>query len=120
MRILIVEDEAKLAEGLKRGLESKGFAVDWIAESEKAMIMPVTRLTRSQIQPWMYAYVSAAPVMATPNRKRAGAMASLVLRPCSAPPLAGVGGIPVVQAAAPAAAPVAAHGCGCRRRAAGR
>jgi DNA-binding response OmpR family regulator len=36
MRILIVEDEAKLAEGLKRGLESKGFAVDWIAESEKA------------------------------------------------------------------------------------
>ncbi|MBU1292732.1 response regulator transcription factor [Patescibacteria group bacterium] len=36
MRILIVEDEAKLAEALKRGLESKGFAVDWIAESEKA------------------------------------------------------------------------------------
>ncbi len=36
MRILIVEDETKLAEGLKRGLESKGFAVDWIAESEKA------------------------------------------------------------------------------------
>ena len=36
MRILIVEDEAKLAEALKRGLESKGFAVDWIDESEKA------------------------------------------------------------------------------------
>ncbi len=36
MRILIVEDEAKLAEALKRGLESKGFAVDWISESEKA------------------------------------------------------------------------------------
>lgn len=36
MRILIVEDEPKLAEGLKRGLESKGFAVDWIEESEKA------------------------------------------------------------------------------------
>ncbi|MDB5264523.1 MAG: Two-component system, OmpR family, response regulator [Parcubacteria group bacterium] len=36
MRILIVEDEVKLAEGLKRGLESKGFAVDWIAESDKA------------------------------------------------------------------------------------
>jgi len=36
MRILIVEDEAKLAEGLKRGLEAKGFAVDWLDESEKA------------------------------------------------------------------------------------
>lgn len=36
MRILIVEDEAKLAEALKKGLESKGFAVDWIEESEKA------------------------------------------------------------------------------------
>ncbi|MEK7079944.1 MAG: response regulator transcription factor [Patescibacteria group bacterium] len=36
MRILIVEDEVKLAEGLKRGLEAKGFAVDWIEESEKA------------------------------------------------------------------------------------
>jgi DNA-binding response OmpR family regulator len=36
MRILIVEDEAKLAEALKKGLESKGFAVDWLADSEKA------------------------------------------------------------------------------------
>jgi DNA-binding response OmpR family regulator len=36
MRILIVEDEEKLAEALKRGLEMKGFAVDWIADSEKA------------------------------------------------------------------------------------
>ncbi len=36
MRILIVEDEAKLAEALKAGLEAKGFAVDWLADSEKA------------------------------------------------------------------------------------
>ena len=36
MRILIVEDEAKLAEAVKRGLEMKGFSVDWIAESDKA------------------------------------------------------------------------------------
>jgi two-component system OmpR family response regulator len=36
MRILIVEDEAKLAEALKRGLELKGFAVDWLADAEKA------------------------------------------------------------------------------------
>lgn len=36
MRILIVEDEAKLAEALKKGLELKGFTVDWLADSEKA------------------------------------------------------------------------------------
>jgi len=36
MRILIVEDEAKLAEATKKGLELKGFTVDWIAEGEKA------------------------------------------------------------------------------------
>jgi DNA-binding response OmpR family regulator len=28
MRLLVVEDEARLAEGLKRGLEAEGFAVD--------------------------------------------------------------------------------------------
>jgi DNA-binding response OmpR family regulator len=36
MRILIVEDEAKLAEAVKRGLELKGFSVDWLSDSEKA------------------------------------------------------------------------------------
>jgi len=36
MRILIVEDEAKLAEALKKGLELKGFAVDWLSDAEKA------------------------------------------------------------------------------------
>jgi len=36
MRILIVEDEAKLAEALKRGLELKGYSVDWLSDSEKA------------------------------------------------------------------------------------
>ncbi len=36
MRILIVEDEAKLAEALKKGLEMKGFTVDWLDDSEKA------------------------------------------------------------------------------------
>lgn len=36
MRILIVEDEAKLAEATKKGLELKGFTVDWIDEGEKA------------------------------------------------------------------------------------
>ena len=28
MRLLVIEDEVRLAEGLKRGLEAEGFAVD--------------------------------------------------------------------------------------------
>lgn len=36
MRILIVEDEERLAEGLKKGLEKEGFAVDHIADGEEA------------------------------------------------------------------------------------
>lgn len=49
MRLLVVEDEARLAEGLKRGLEAEGFAVDvapdgtdglWLArEQEYAAIL---------------------------------------------------------------------------------
>ena len=37
MHILIVEDEEKLAKALKKGLEIKGYAVDWLADSEKAL-----------------------------------------------------------------------------------
>jgi len=36
MHILIVEDEERLAKALKKGLEIKGYAVDWLADSEKA------------------------------------------------------------------------------------
>jgi DNA-binding response OmpR family regulator len=36
MRILIVEDEEKLAESLKKGLEYKGFTVDHLQDGEKA------------------------------------------------------------------------------------
>jgi DNA-binding response OmpR family regulator len=36
MHLLLVEDEEKLALALKRGLELKGYAVDWLADSEKA------------------------------------------------------------------------------------
>lgn len=36
MHLLIVEDEEKLAQALKKGLTLKGFAVDWIADPEKA------------------------------------------------------------------------------------
>lgn len=41
MRILIVEDEAKLAEAMARGLMAKGYAVDVIGDGEKAL----TRIT---------------------------------------------------------------------------
>lgn len=37
MRILIVEDEQKLAEGIKKGLEKKGYAVDIVSDGEKAL-----------------------------------------------------------------------------------
>jgi two-component system, OmpR family, copper resistance phosphate regulon response regulator CusR len=36
MRILIVEDEEKLAEPLKKGLELQGFTVDYLQDAEKA------------------------------------------------------------------------------------
>lgn len=36
MRLLIVEDEEALAKNLKKILELKGFAVDWLADGEKA------------------------------------------------------------------------------------
>ncbi len=36
MRILVVEDETKLAEAVKKGLELKGFTVDWLADGDKA------------------------------------------------------------------------------------
>ena len=36
MHLLIVEDEEKLAKALKKGLMLKGFAVDWLSDSEKA------------------------------------------------------------------------------------
>ena len=37
MRLLIVEDEEKLAKALKKGLEMKGYAVDWLPDSKKAL-----------------------------------------------------------------------------------
>src|ERR1043165_985168 len=36
MHLLIVEDEERLAKALKKGLELKGFAVDWLPDPEKA------------------------------------------------------------------------------------
>jgi DNA-binding response OmpR family regulator len=36
MHLLIVEDDENLARTLKRGLEMKGYAVDWLADAEKA------------------------------------------------------------------------------------
>ncbi len=36
MRLLIVEDEPALAQNLKKILETKGFATDWLSDGEKA------------------------------------------------------------------------------------
>lgn len=36
MHLLIVEDEEKLAKALKRGLETRGYAVDWLSDPHKA------------------------------------------------------------------------------------
>ena len=38
MRLLIVEDEAGLAKNLKKILELKGFAADWLADGDKALV----------------------------------------------------------------------------------
>jgi DNA-binding response OmpR family regulator len=37
MHFLLIEDEERLARALKKGLESRGFAVDWLADSERAL-----------------------------------------------------------------------------------
>lgn len=37
MHLLLVEDEEKLAKALKKGLEMRGYAVDWLSNSEKAL-----------------------------------------------------------------------------------
>lgn len=37
MRLLIVEDEVALAEPLKKNLELKGYAVDWVQDGKKAL-----------------------------------------------------------------------------------
>ena len=37
MRILIVEDNRKLAEGLKKLLSDSGYAVDWVADGDSAL-----------------------------------------------------------------------------------
>lgn len=38
MRILIVEDDAMLADGLSRSLRQSGYAVDWLDSAERAML----------------------------------------------------------------------------------
>ena len=37
MRILVVEDEQKLADGIKKGLEKRGYAVDTVGDGEQAL-----------------------------------------------------------------------------------
>jgi heavy metal response regulator len=39
MRILIVEDEKKVASFIKQGLEEEGYAVDWAADGQEGLIL---------------------------------------------------------------------------------
>jgi DNA-binding response OmpR family regulator len=38
MRLLIVEDDALLADGLARSLRQSGYAVDWVDSAERAIL----------------------------------------------------------------------------------
>ena len=44
MHLLIVEDEERLAKALKKGLELKGFAVDWLPEKDRPVLTAAIRL----------------------------------------------------------------------------
>ncbi len=37
MRLLLVEDDVRLAEGLRRDLQKAGYAVDWVADGQSAL-----------------------------------------------------------------------------------
>lgn len=37
MRILLVEDDRMIAEGVRKALRSDGFAVDWVQDGESAL-----------------------------------------------------------------------------------
>ena len=42
MRLLVVEDEARIASFLVRGLRAQGYAVDHVATGEEALGAPAT------------------------------------------------------------------------------
>ena len=39
MRLLVVEDEKKVAGFVKKGLEEEGYAVDWASDGEEGLAM---------------------------------------------------------------------------------
>ena len=39
MRILVVEDEKKVANFVKQGLEEEGYAVDWAADGQEGLTL---------------------------------------------------------------------------------
>ena len=44
MRILVVEDERKVASFIKQGLEEEGYAVDAAADGEEGLVLALTRV----------------------------------------------------------------------------
>ena len=89
MRLLVVEDEQRLAAGLRKGLEAEGFAVDvvhngtdgiWMArENPFDAIIPADRLVTQLGLPLVSSPLEAAGKLAA-NMKRAKITSSRIHR----------------------------------------
>jgi len=52
MRILLIEDEASIANFIKDGLEEEGFAVDVADNGKKGLQMALDNLEEYDLWPW--------------------------------------------------------------------
>ena len=52
MRILIVEDDRKIASFIKKGLKAEGFAVDHVENGESGLHLGLTEPYDTAIGPW--------------------------------------------------------------------
>jgi DNA-binding response OmpR family regulator len=51
VRILLIEDDALLGDGVKAGLEQAGFSVDWVQDGVAGEPAPRLRLSRVELDP---------------------------------------------------------------------
>ena len=76
MRVLLVEDDALLGDGVRAGLKQAGFAVDWVQDGQAAKIALVTeeyalvvldlglpKLSGMDLLKWLRTQVSSIPVL---------------------------------------------------------
>ena len=76
MRVLLVEDDALLGDGVRAGLKQAGFAVDWVQDGQAAKIALVTeeyalvvldlglpKLSGMDLLKWLRTQVSTIPVL---------------------------------------------------------